>query len=207
MELQFFGGNCLALSSRKARIVVDDNLDKLGLKVITKDEDICLHTHREIPSHPCRFRATMPGEYEIAGAIIKGVAARAHIDEPAQNNAVIYIVQMEDIKVAILGHIYEELNEEQLEQIGLVDVAMVPVGGNGYTLDGVGALKVIKQIEPKAIIPTHYADKGVKYEVPQQELTEAVKGLGMEPSDTVEKYKPALADLTDTTHLIVLKRQ
>ena len=57
----------------------------------------------------------------------------------------------------------------------MVDVLFVPVGGNGYTLDAIGALKIIKKIEPKIIIPTHYADKAIKYEVPQADLDEVMK--------------------------------
>jgi L-ascorbate metabolism protein UlaG (beta-lactamase superfamily) len=81
------------------------------------------------------------------------------------------------------------------------------VGGNGYTLDGVGALKVIKQIEPKVVIPTHYADPKIKYEVPQAPLADAIKGLGMEVSETLAKYKIKLAELSDSTKLVVLERQ
>ena len=58
---------------------------------------------------------------------------------------------------------------------------VVPVGGNGYTVDPVGALKLIKDIEPKLVIPTHYADKALKYPVPQQDLAGALKEPGMEP--------------------------
>jgi L-ascorbate metabolism protein UlaG (beta-lactamase superfamily) len=82
-----------------------------------------------------------------------------------------------------------------------------PVGGNGYTLDGVGALQVIKKLEPKLVIPTHYADKDLKYEVPQAELSEALKGLAMEPAETVPKIKVKPADLSDTAHLVLLERQ
>ena len=105
------------------------------------------------------------------------------------------------------GHIYPDLSEDQLEAIGPVDVLIVPVGGNGYTLDGAGALRVIKKIEPKVVIPTHYADKGIKYEVPQRSLEEALKEMGMEPAEKVEKYKPNILEMTDTTHLVVLERQ
>jgi len=93
------------------------------------------------------------------------------------------------------------------DQIGLVDIAVVPVGGNGYTLDGTGALSVIKKLEPRVVIPTHYADKAVKYEVGQAELAVALKNLGMEASETLDKYKPKAGELSDTTHLIVLERQ
>jgi hypothetical protein len=208
MELQFFGANCLRLLAKKATIVVDDNLANLGLKSITKPDDISLRTSvRLIPEHPSRFSAEMPGEYEIAGAVIHGVAARAHMDKEDEHTAVIYTVEADDIKVAIIGHIYPELSEDQLEQIGLVDVAVIPVGNSGYTMDAVGALKVIKAIEPKAVIPTHYADKAIKYEVSQVDLAEALKNLGMEPAETLDKYRPKIGELTDTTRLIVLNRQ
>ena len=89
----------------------------------------------------------------------------------------------------------------------VVDVAVVPVGGNGFTLDGTGALNIIKQIEPKVVIPTHYNDRALRYEVPQQALADAVKNLGMEIAETVAKYKIKPAELSDTAKLIVLERQ
>jgi L-ascorbate metabolism protein UlaG (beta-lactamase superfamily) len=206
MELQYFGANCVRIATKKAQIVIDDNLDKLGLKSVTKPTDISLHTHAGISSRPAHFTADMPGEYEISGVVIHGIAARSHMDEEGKKSAIIYTVTADDMKLAVLGHIYPELSEDQLEAIGLVDIAIVPVGNNGYTLDGVGALQVIKKIEPKIVIPTHYADKVIKYEVPQVELAEALKNLGMEPSEALDKYKPNRSDWTDTAHLIALNR-
>ncbi len=208
MELTFYGANCLRLAARKAQIVVDDNLAALGLKSVTKPTDISLRTSKALPAHTqAVFQAEMPGEYEIAGVVIHGIAARAHMDEEGTKNAVVYTVQADDSKVAIIGHIYPELNEDQLEAIGMVDVVVVPIGGNGYTLDAAGALNIIKQIEPKIVIPTHYADKAIKYEVPQAELAAALKNLGMEASEKVAKYKIKPGDLSDTTRLVLLERQ
>ena len=207
MELTYFGGNCLRVNTKKASIVVDDNLEKLGLKAVTKPTDISLHTFKDVPKANSQFMADMPGEYEISGVIIHGVAARGHMDEEGKHSATIYTIEADDLKIALIGHIYPDLSEDQLEQIGLVDIAVVPVGGNGFTLDGIGALKVIKAIEPKVVIPTNYADKAVKYEVPAAALNDALKNMGMEPAETVDKYKPKPTDLTDTTRLIVLNRQ
>lgn len=207
MELQYYGANCVRITTKKATIVVDDNLAKLGLKTITKPTDISVITSDQVPEHPALFVADLPGEYEIAGVIINGIAARSHLDEEGKKTAVIYTVESNDIRIAILGHIYPELSEDQLEQIGMVDAVIVPIGGNGYTLDGVGALKVVKQIEPKVIIPTHYADKAIRYEVPQQTLADALRGLAMEPSETTGKYKLGNTELTDSTKLVVLEKQ
>lgn len=207
MELQYFGANCVRIATKKATVVVDDNLAKLGLKSITKPTDITLHTNSSVPSAQAQFTADMPGEYEVADVVIRGVGARGHMDEEGKTSATIFTVSSSDLKVAVIGHIYPELTEEQLEQIGMVDIAVVPVGGNGYTLDGAGALSVIKKIEPRIVIPTHYADKVLKYEVPQAELADALKNLGMEASETLDRYKPKAGELSDTAHLIVLGRQ
>lgn len=208
MELQYFGANCVRLTTKKFSIVVDDSLASLGLKSITKPTDISLRTSLMLPEHKeAAFSAEIPGEYEISGAIIHGVAARGHMDEEGKKSATIYTVEADDVKVAVIGHIFPELSEDQLEQIGMVDVIIMPVGGNGYTLDGAGALSVIKKIEPKEVVPTHYADKAVKYEVPQTELSDALKGLGMEPAETTSKYKVRPVDPTGTTRLIVVERQ
>jgi L-ascorbate metabolism protein UlaG (beta-lactamase superfamily) len=207
VELTYYGANCVRLAAKKAQIVIDDNLKALGLKDVTKATDISLRTSQSYPEHEAAFRAEMPGEYEVSGVVIRGIAARAHMDEEGKHSATIYTIQADDTKVLVLGHIFPELTEDQLEAIGLVDVAIVPVGGLGYTLDGIGALNVIKQIEPKVVIPTHYSDKAIRYEVPQADLADAVKGLGMEVSETLGKYKIKPSELSDSTKLIVLERQ
>ncbi len=206
MELQYFGANCLRLTTKKAQVVVDDNLEKLGLKTVTKPTDISLHTYQDVPKYESIFLADMPGEYEISGIIVHGIAARGHMDEEGKHSATIFTVEADGVKVGILGHIYPELSEDQLEQIGMVDILVIPVGGSGYTLDGVGALKVIKQIEPKVVIPTHYADNTIKYEVPQAELADALKNLGMEAGEAISKYKYKPTELTDSTQLVILSR-
>jgi len=208
VELQYYGANCVRISGKKFSVVVDDNLQSLGLKSVTKPTDISLRTNLTLPEHKdVLFAAEMPGEYEISGAIIHGVAAEPHMGKGDKKSSVIYTIEAEDVRVAITGHIQADLSEDQLEQIGLVDVLIVPVGNHGYTLDPVGALSVIKKIEPKVVIPTHYADKAIKYEVPQVELAEAIKGLAMEPAETTAKYKAKAAELADSTKLIILERQ
>jgi L-ascorbate metabolism protein UlaG (beta-lactamase superfamily) len=175
VELSYLGANCLRINTKKAQVVFDDNLAKLGLKTVTKPTDISLKTFKDIPDHESHFKVDMPGEYETAGVIIHGIAARAHMDEEGKNYSTIYTLEADNTRVAVLGHIYPELSEDQLEQIGMVDIVVVPIGNSGYTLDAVGALKLIKQIEPKIVIPTHYADKDIKYEVPQVELSDAMR--------------------------------
>lgn len=207
MDIQFYGANCITLSNKDARVTVDDTLADIGGKSVAKAGDVALFTgaHAD-PAQPAKIMIDQPGEYEVSNVSIYGIAARAHIDEEKQRTATMYKLVIDDFKVLITGHVYPELSDAQLESIGMVDVMFVPVGGNGYTLDSIGALKLIKKVEPKLIIPTHYDAKGLNFAVPQQTLEQALKGLAMEPRETVPKLKLKHADLADTTHLIVLEQ-
>ena len=206
MDLQFHGANCVSLSYKGQRVVVDDNLEELGAKGIIKPEDVALFTSRHQAEQPARLVLDSAGEYEVADISITGLSTQAHTEEKGLKTATMFKLVIGDIRVLVTGHIYPELKESQLEDIGIVDVLVVPVGGNGYTIDPIGALKLIKDIEPKLIIPTHYNDKALKFPVPQQELAQALKELGMEPKETVAKLRLKPGELTDVTQLAVLEK-
>lgn len=207
MEIQYYGGNCIKITSKKTTIVIDDNIKSLGGNSVAMPTDIQLFTEKlknSVKSESIVIDG--PGEYEASDISIVGIAARAHIDEEGKHNATIYKIEADDIKVAIVGHIYPDLTEKQLEDINTTDILLVPVGGHGYTLDTVGAQKVIKQIEPKIIIPTQYDVKGLNYEVPAISLEEAIKGLAMEPKEKTTKLKIKNTDLiSEQVQLIILE--
>lgn len=205
MDLQFYGANCVSVSYKGTRLVVDDNLEQLGAKTVAKPDDVTLFTMPPKERPATRLTFDGPGEYEVADISIIGIAARAHVDE-AGHGATMFKLIVGDHSVLFTGHIYPELDDAQLEAIGMVDVLVVPVGGNGYTVDPIGAVKLIKAIEPKLVIPTHYADKALKYPMPQQELEVALKEIGMEPKETVAKFRLKPAELTDVAQLVILEK-
>lgn len=201
MEIQYYGANCVRLSTKKAVVVIDDQDGS-----VAKSGDIALFTGvHNPPKAAVKLSIDQPGEYEVSNVSIQGVAARAHMDEENGKSATIFKVVADDVRVVVLGHVFPDLNDSQLEALGVVDILVVPVGGSGYTLDSVGALHLIKEIEPKMIIPTHYADKAIKYEVPQVSLEEALKGLAMEPKETVPKLKLKHGEIGEIMHLVVLE--
>jgi len=205
MDLQFFGANCITLGYKGRRLVIDDTLKSLGGKSVTKADDVCLFTQRNESSKLPNLILDGPGEYEVSDISIIGLAARAHIDESG-TNATMFKMVAGDISVLVTGHIYPELNDAQLEAIGTIDVLIVPVGGNGYTVDPVGALRLIKDIEPKLVIPTHYDDPTLHFPVPQQTLAQALKELGMEPKEAVTKLRLKASDISEVTQLQVLEK-
>jgi L-ascorbate metabolism protein UlaG (beta-lactamase superfamily) len=147
------------------------------VKPVAKPDDIVLSTQRFTDVPEAKLAVDGPGEYEVSGVSIVGVTARAHMDEVGVTSATMYKVDAEDVRVAVVGHVHPDLTADELEALGTVDVLIIPVGGSGYTLDGIGALKVVKAIEPKVVIPTHYADKALSYEVPPAVARGSSEGL------------------------------
>jgi L-ascorbate metabolism protein UlaG (beta-lactamase superfamily) len=147
-----------------------------------------------------------PGEYEVSNVTFIGVAAKRLIDHDDSLNATMYRMVIGGITFAIVGHVATPLTEEQLEAIGVIDVAIVPVGGSGYTLDAHQATEVIRQLDPKVVIPTHYADSAVKYEVPQMELEPFTKELSAVDHQVMPTWKIKNGILPDVLTLMELTR-
>jgi L-ascorbate metabolism protein UlaG (beta-lactamase superfamily) len=207
MDVQFYGANCVSVTHKGARIVIDDNLADLGAaKGVLKPDDVALFTGPHGGLGAARLTFDSPGEYEVSDVSVIGIAARAHLDEPGTLGATMFKLVAGDVSLLITGHIYPELTDAQLEIIGMVDLLVVPVGGNGYTVDPAGTLQLIKANEPKLVVPTHYADSALKYPVPQQELSNALKELAMEPRETISKLKLKHAELSDLTQLVILEK-
>jgi hypothetical protein len=208
MDIQFYGANCLGLVTKHARLIVDDNLAELGAKGVIKEGDVVLYTatHPD-PAQTAKLVIDQPGEYEVSGISVHGIVARSHMDEDKAKTATMYKIMTEDLSILVTGHVYPELSDVQLEAIGMVDVLFIPVGGNGYTLDGIGALALIKKIDPKLVIPTHYADSKLNFPVPQQPLADALHALAMEPKEEpTSKLRIKHSDLTEGLQLVVLER-
>lgn len=189
MEISYKGGSSLIMSTKKATLLVDPSVSGLGLKdpsVIDAVEVLTDHIYR---IEGARLTIDGPGEYEVGDFSIRGVAARRHVDTAdSWPMATIYRIETGDFRIGVLGHIESKLSEDQLEALGVIDILVIPVGGNGFTLDPHDAASLTRQIDPKVVIPVHYEDARVKYEVPQLPLEQFVNELNL-PVETFDKYK------------------
>jgi L-ascorbate metabolism protein UlaG (beta-lactamase superfamily) len=208
-EIEYKGANCVVISTKNAKLVTDPNLSIVGLKNTPVKSVVELATEDRfaVDDPGVNLLINGPGEYGIARFDIRGIAARRHIDTEKEGmQATIYRVEIGESRIGILGNIDEKLSDEQLEELGMIDVLIIPVGGGGYTLDATGAAGLVKSISPKVVIPVHYADKTLRYEVPQDELSLFVKELGA-PVETVSKYKVKQAPgLAGTLSIVEITR-
>lgn len=208
MEIEYRGANCVVMSTKNATVVVDPKLSAVGLKDVKIKNAIQLATIEEaiVASDDQRLIIDGPGEYEVADVSIKGVAAQQHIDtEDDVKKATMYRIDMGGVRTGVIGHVYSQLSDDQLEQLGTLDVVIIPVGGNGYTLDAHAAAAIIRRISPKVVIPTHYADEKLSYEVTQAELAPFIKELAA-THEMVPKFKVKNGILPEMMTLVEISR-
>jgi L-ascorbate metabolism protein UlaG (beta-lactamase superfamily) len=204
MELQYYGANCIRITTKKSVVVTDPKSNIADIKPDLKKVSVVLATRPEFPGEQNEdvFIVDGPGEYEFEDVSIKGIAAQPHDGSTGDNSATMYRVTAGDTTMLITGHITSNLLEVQLEAIGMVDIIVVPVGGGGYTLDAIGAATVVRAIEPKVVIPVHSGDDKLKYEVPQADLELFTKELGAPIEEAVEKYKVKALPEATTVQLL-----
>jgi L-ascorbate metabolism protein UlaG (beta-lactamase superfamily) len=204
-KITWAGQSCFQISvsnskDHEANIVIDPFDEKIGLKVPNFSADILLVTHdhydhnniKAIKGDP--FLIKGPGEYEIKGVFIRGIPS-SHDDsegkERGQNT--IYAIEAEEIKFCHLGDLgQKQLTDEQLELIDGVDVLMIPVGGT-FTISFSEAQKIISQIEPKIIIPMHYALPKLKIDL--DDVGKFLKTMGKNSIVPQDKFTIKQKDL------------
>jgi len=213
MEIKYYGQSCFVINANNISIAIDPYQEQWGLKKLKLSADIVLITHDHADHNNAEAVSLKsskpdiinnPGEYEIKGVFIEGIDSY-HDEEKGKTRGqnTIYTINLEKIKICHLGDLGQpELIDQQLERIGEVDVLMVPVGGN-FTIDAVGATKVINQIEPKIVIPMHYKMGGVDLDIAPVEEFLKQEGESVEPIDSLKISEKDL--LSEGTKILVLK--
>jgi L-ascorbate metabolism protein UlaG (beta-lactamase superfamily) len=193
MEIEYRGANCVVIKNKKLTAVVDPT-ENLSVKEVNNPDAVIIATQENfVPAnHDAQnFIIEMPGEYERNDVSVRGIPVPAHIgaDEKAKKST-LYSIEADGVRIAIIGHTTAPLGDEVLEDLGVIDIVIIPVGGSGYTLDARDAATIVRQISPKVVIPTHYADAHIKYEMPQEPVENFIKELtGAHEKDTVFKVK------------------
>ena len=190
-DIEYKGGNGVVISTKKLNAVIDPKLSLVGLKDLSVKDALEIATEARFATgnKDVQLAIEGPGDYELGPFSVKGIAAVRHLDTSADEKiATIYRIEVGDVRIALIGNISSKLDEDQLESLGLVDILILPIGGGGYTLDATSAAGLVRQIDPKVIIPTHYADDELQYEVPQDTLETFVKEIGA-PVEITGKYK------------------
>lgn len=209
-DIEYKGGNTVTVATKKTTVVIDPKRSVNGQKdvVVAGAVEVATESRFALNSADAKLSIEGPGEYEVGDVAIRGIPATRHLDTDADEQiSTIYRLEVGDSRIAVIGNITPKVTEEQLEAVGVVDILIIPVGGNGYTLDAESAALIARQIGPKAIIPVHYADETLKYEVPQDDLERFVKELALPVEEPGVKYKiKSSATLPATVSIVRIDR-
>ncbi len=143
-----------------------------------------------------------PGEYEISGVLIIGIATFHDAEKGAQKGKnTVYLIEIDGISVCHLGDLGHVLTAEQVEEIDKVDVLLLPVGGVS-TLNAAMAAEVIRQIEPKVAIPMHYKTPAIRREL--EPVEKFLKEMGMEQINPQPKLSLTISNLPASMQVVLL---
>lgn len=209
MDIEFLGANCFRVKTKNSLIIIDDNLAKLGSKSPQTDKSVALYSNPVVQADAkitSRLVVDTPGEFEIGDVTVTGVQARGHMDDEGVESATVYQLMYDNQTVTFLGHVHPEISAEVMELIGGTDVLVVPVGGNGYTLDATGAASIVKKVEPGIVIPSHFEMSGINYEMPMQPLAEFLKIMPTNEEGEKDSFKLSKSegDAASQTKVVVL---
>jgi len=204
MVISWFGLSSFKISSGPLTLITDPFSKSAGPTpprgqtdiVIISNPSSDLYNNREAVGDEKTFVVDSPGEYDIKGLFIRGVAAAG---------AAIYAIRMEDMRLGFLGSLKQkELSDQQLEDLGDIDVLFVPVGGK-IVCDAEEAVTIVNQIEPRFVVPMHYAQPGLKISLDKvDQFLKEIGGAKAAPQEKLTIKKSNILE-GENTEVVILE--
>ena len=211
MEITWYGQSCFRLTERKSASVVTDPFDHtvVGYTVLKLKSDIVTVSHNA-PGHNFldgvkgyKHLLDGPGEYEIGGVFVTGIRTNGKKKEDQPRNT-LFVFDYDGITIAHLGDLREVPSRSQVDALGEVNVALVPIGGGGG-LSAAKAAEVVGVLEPNIIIPMCYATSDSKLEL--DPLEKFIKEMGLGTVEAEASIKVIKSSLPEEARVVVLDYQ
>lgn len=213
MDIKYLGHASFSIKSKDARVITDPYESSIGLKFPKVDADVVTVSHghsdhnaaSQVGGSP--LIVTLPGEFEMKGVRIFGYASYHDDKKGAERGANnLYKIEADGVSILHCGDLGYVLEDSFVEQMGEIDVLMVPTGGF-YTINEQDAVELIKKIEPSIVIPMHYNSPGLDQNVfgklsPASAFLKLVGAEGLAP---VPKLTVKKEDLQDEMKIVVME--
>ena len=208
MDITWSGHSCFRIKGSQATVITDPYPPDLGYALGKPSASIVTVSHQHeghsyvqgIGGEP--RPVTRPGEYEISGVLIIGIAT-FHDREQGGNRGknTVYVMEVDEISVCHLGDLGHVLTAEQVEEIDDVDVLLLPVGGTS-TIDAPMAAEVVRQLEPKVVIPMHYKTQALSRGL--EPVDRFLKEMGVKEVNPQPKLSLSRSNLPVSTQVFLL---
>jgi L-ascorbate metabolism protein UlaG (beta-lactamase superfamily) len=206
MQIQYFGLSSFKITTKDAVTITDPFHKDTGLMPPRGAADILILSERDnkvysavsgISGEP--FLMDTPGEYDVKGVTVTGMPLK-------QENKYVtaFLIESEDLRILNLTHIKDwTMKEDEIEELGEIDILILPVGGN-IVLSASAASKIVNEVEPKIVIPSHYKTKDLILDV--DPLEKFIKEMGGK-SEEMEKLTLKKKDIAEQegTRVVVLE--
>lgn len=213
MEINWYGLSCFRLTERGLATVVTDPYDSnaVGFEPLKLKADILTVSH-DAPGHNYTngvkghsHLITGPGEFEIGGVFVTGIQTNGYgkgsSDEPRNT---LYVFDYDGVTVAHLGDLRRVPSQTEIEALGTVHVALVPVGGGGG-LNSAKAAEVISLLEPGFVIPMHYGLPACNLKL--FPLSKFLKEMGLGSVEPQPSLKVTKSMIPEETRVVVLAHE
>jgi L-ascorbate metabolism protein UlaG (beta-lactamase superfamily) len=208
MDISWLGHSCFRIKGSRATIVTDPYSKELGYslgkpnaRIVTVSHDHPGHNYIEGVGGQPKV-VSRPGEYEISDVLIIGIATFHDGDGGKKRGKnIVYLMEIDEVAVCHLGDLGHVLTNEQVEDIGNVDVLLLPVGGVS-TINAPMAAEVVRQLEPKVIIPMHYKTPALKWEL--EPVDRFLKEIGAKQVNSQPKLSVSKSNLPLSAQVFLL---
>ena len=208
MDISWLGHSCFRIKGSHATVITDPYSPSLGYslgkptaRIVTVSHQHSGHSYVQGISGEPRL-VIRPGEYEISDVLIIGIATFHDADRGRQRGGnTVYLMELDEILVCHLGDLGHVLTAEQVEEIGNVDVLLLPVGGVS-TINAPMAAEVVRQLEPKAIVPMHYKTSALSREL--EPVERFLKEMGVKQVEPQPKLSLTKSSLPASTQVFLL---
>ena len=208
MEIKWLGHSCFLIKGKEKTIITDPYHPNLGYSLGEPKADIVTLSHfhpghsyiEGIANKPKQIKG--PGEYEIGGTFITGVATfHDHEKGKIRGKNTIYLIETDSITLCHLGDLGHPLTSQLIEELGVVDVLFLPVGEIS-TISVDTAVEIIKQLNPHIVIPMHYKTDVVARNL--ESVDKFLNKMGIRTTEPKAKLSITPSSLPTSTQVVVL---
>jgi len=190
-------------------LITDPYSPDLGYSLGKQSADVVTLSHQH-PGHSFAQGingnpkvVTGPGEYEISNLLIIGVSTFHDNESGAKRGKnTAYCIEMNEVSICHLGDLGHVLADEQVEELGNVDVLLLPVGGVS-TINAPVATEIVRQLEPKIVIPMHYKTPAINRQL--EPVDRFLKELGVHDISPQAKLSITKSGLPPSMQVILLE--
>jgi L-ascorbate metabolism protein UlaG (beta-lactamase superfamily) len=171
MKIKWLGQSTFQIQSN-SNLVMDPYGPKVGELPLGLSADVVTVSHQHFDHNYTEGVSDNPqiidepGQFSIKGFEIKGIKS-FHDNEDGEKRGenIIFCISAEGLNLCHMGDLGHVLTTEQIQEIGRVDILMIPVGGH-YTIDATTAVQVVHQLNPKIVLPMHYKPENSTLQLP-----------------------------------------